>query len=37
MNNGAVNRHENGGPGGGPVTAGALVEGPEAVIRISGR
>jgi hypothetical protein len=36
MNNGVVNRHENGCPGGGPVTTGTVVEGPEADIRISG-
>jgi hypothetical protein len=36
MNNGVVNRHENGCSSGGPVTTGALVEGTEADIRISG-
>ena len=36
MNNGVVNRHENGCSGGVPITTGARVSGPGADIRISG-
>jgi hypothetical protein len=35
MNNGAVNRHENGCSAGGPIATGVLIEDPEADIRIS--